>query len=133
MQSRRHARVPGGRREYHSCLGSKSGSDVLLHLIHRRKQRLDSFLNFPWRRLIALELLKKPSRKQWPFIPANSSSSGSQGISDFIATTRVNIWFNSALGSEYIKVSGQNNLGDVPSKSDPATMITLAAAGSALS
>ena len=72
---------------------------------------------------------RKPVACRWSFIPANSSNSGSQGISDFIATTRVNIWFNSAPGSDYIKVSGQNNLGDVPSKSDPATMITLAAAG----
>ena len=34
---------------------------------------------------------RNPVACRWSFIPANSSNSGSQGISDFIATTRVNI------------------------------------------
>ena len=47
-------------------------------------------------------------------------------LSNFIATTRVNIWLSSIPGSRYTRVSGQNSFGDVPAKSDPATITTLA-------
>ena len=52
-------------------------------------------------------------------IPANSSSSGSQGISDFSASTRVSIWFNSSPGSEYTRFPAKTTWKTFPRNPNP--------------
>ena len=46
------------------CLGSESSSHILLHLIHRPKQYLDSFSDLHERRCFTLQMLQKPRRMQ---------------------------------------------------------------------
>ena len=56
--------------------------------------------------------------------PQTTATEAHKGVSDFIATIKVNIGFSSAPGSRYTNVSGKINFGDVPAKFDPGTIFT---------
>ena len=64
---------------------------------------------------------RSPAAYSCSFVPTSSSNSGSHGVSDLIAITRVIIWFSSP-GKMYTRVSGQNMFFNVHAKSKPATI-----------